>query len=201
MKIAKSLLLVKYALLALVLYAPLNAAGGQYELVNDQSSVNFVSIKNNAVAETHSFGSLVGFISAQGKVQVGIDLDSVDTLIDIRNERMRAMLFETGKFPVANISAQLDADTLKAATEGGPVTAEVELTVSMHGLEQTLTASLVARGEEGNGLRVYSASPILLNAAGFGLEPGVEALREIAGLKAISNAIPVTVNLLFSFTE
>jgi polyisoprenoid-binding protein YceI len=201
MRIAKSVNPVKYAFLALVLYAPCNVAAAQYELVNAESSINFVSTKNNSVAEIHSFGSLVGFISAEGKVQVGIDLDSVETSIDIRNERMREILFETAKFPTANISAQVDAQTLKAVAEGGHVTADVELTVSLHGMEQTLNTTLVASIEEGDILRVYSPAPILLNVSGFGLESGVEALREIAGLKAISIAIPVTVNLVFSLTE
>ena len=78
---------------------------------------------------------------------------------------------------------------------------DVELTVSLHGIEQTVSASLVAVGEEGGRLRVYNSKPILLNASGFGLESGVEALREIAGLKAISTAIPITVHLVFSSTK
>ena len=200
MKINRSVDVLKYALLALLLCAPFNVAWAQYELDNDKSSVSFVSIKNNSVAETHSFGSLVGFINSEGKVQVGIDLDSVETLIDIRNERMREMLFETAKFPAANISAQVDKAILQEAAEGGRVSMDVELTVSLHGVEQTLSASLVAIGEEGGGLRVFTTSPVLLNVSGFGLQAGVEALREIAGLKAISNAVPITVHLVFSPT-
>jgi hypothetical protein len=201
MERVKAINFYKSVLLALALYVPSIGALAQYELVNDESSINFVSIKNNSVAETHSFGSLVGFISSEGKVQVGVDLDSVETLIDIRNERVREMLFETAKFPAANISAHVDAELLQAVTEGGLVLTDVALTVSLHGMEQTVSASLVAVGEEGGRLRVYSSKPILLNAAGFELESGVEALREIAGLKAISTAIPITVHLVFSSTE
>jgi len=40
-----------------------------------------------------------------------------------------------------------------------------------------------------------TTQPILLNAAEFGLEGGVAALQEIAGLNAISRVIPVTVAL------
>ena len=36
-----------------------------------------------------------------------------------------------------------------------------------------------------------------LVAADFGLEAGVNALREIAGLKTISNSVPITLQLLF----
>jgi len=38
---------------------------------------------------------------------------------------------------------------------------------------------------------------VLINAADFGLASGVTALREIAGLRAVSSAVPVTLQLLF----
>ena len=41
------------------------------------------------------------------------------------------------------------------------------------------------------------ASPILLNAADFGLDKGVSLLQEVAGLKSISTAVPVSFKLLF----
>ena len=45
------------------------------------------------------------------------------------------------------------------------------------------------------GVSATTAQPILLTAAEFGLEGGVAALQEIAGLNAISRVIPVTVAL------
>ena len=45
--------------------------------------------------------------------------------------------------------------------------------------------------------RVFTARPVLVNAADFGLESGVTALQQVAGLKAISSAVPVTLQLLF----
>jgi hypothetical protein len=51
---------------------------------------------------------------------------------------------------------------------------------------------------EGQGkLRVFSSQPIILQAEEFNLDAGVEALRQVAGLKSISTAVPVTLNLLF----
>jgi len=184
-------------LMALTLLLAAGVARAQWELDNGKSAVNFVSIKNDTVAEIHSFTSLVGYIGADGKVQLGIDLDSVETLIPIRNERMRELLFETAKFPAANISAQVDPVTLAVAADGGVVTADLPVTLSLHGAEQTLTLPVVVVGEGGNRLRVLTSRPVVVNAADFGLDSGITALREIAGLKAISVAVPVTLQLVF----
>jgi polyisoprenoid-binding protein YceI len=184
-------------LMALTLLLAAGAAGAQWELDNDKSTVNFVSIKNDTVAEIHSFTSLVGYIDADGKVQLGIDLDSVETLIPIRNERMRELLFDTAKFPAANISAQVDPVILAATADGGVVTADLPITLSLHGIEQTLTAPVVVVGEGDNRLRVLTSRPVMVNAVDFGLDSGITALREIAGLKAISVAVPVTLQLVF----
>lgn len=184
-------------LMALTLLLAAGAARAQWELDNDKSTVNFVSIKNDKVAEIHSFTSLVGYIGADGKVQLGIDLDSVETLIPIRNERMRELLFDTAKFPAAKISAQVDPVILAATADGGVVTADLPITLSLHGIEQTLTAPVVVVREGDNRLRVLTSRPVLVNAVDFGLDSGITALREIAGLKAISVAVPVTLQLVF----
>jgi len=184
-------------LMALTLLLAAGAARAQWELDNDKSTVNFVSIKNDKVAEIHSFTSLVGYIGAAGKVQLGIDLDSVETLIPIRNERMRELLFDTARFPAAKISAQVDPVILTATADGGVVTADLPITLSLHGIEQTLTAPVVVVREGDNRLRVLTSRPVLVNAVDFGLDSGITALREIAGLKAISVAVPVTLQLVF----
>jgi polyisoprenoid-binding protein YceI len=139
----------------------------------------------------------VGYIGADGKVQLGIDLDSVETLIPIRNERMRELLFDTARFPAAKISAQVDPVILTATADGGVVTADLPITLSLHGIEQTLTAPVVVVREGDDRLRVLTSRPVLVNAVDFGLDSGITALREIAGLKAISVAVPVTLQLVF----
>jgi hypothetical protein len=172
-------------------------AHAQWELDNDKSHIHFVSIKNGAVGEVHSFTSLVGYIGEEGNANVAINLDSVETLIPIRNERMREMLFETARFPAAQVSAQVDPALLGAAAEGGVITTELPVQLSLHGMDVTVNASLVVVGEGDGHIRVFSAQPLLLNATDFGLQGGVEALREVAGLQSISTAVPVTLQLSF----
>jgi hypothetical protein len=56
--------------------------------------LSFVSTKAGAVAEVHRFTSLRGGIDARGNVAIAIFLRSIDTLMPIRDERMRELLFE-----------------------------------------------------------------------------------------------------------
>lgn len=176
-------------------------AWADWELDNTESVINFVSIKNSSVGETHSFGSLSGAIGANGEAQLSIALDSVDTLIEIRDERMRELLFETVKFPAARISAQVDPALLAEAAGGETVVIDLPVTLTLHGVEKALTVSLVAVGENDGRLRVLTSRPVVINAADFGLGGGVKALQEIAGLQAISDAVPVSLQLLFVKTE
>ena len=69
--------------------------------------------------------------------------------------------------------------------------------LALHGKEKTLTVPAVVVGEDDGSLRVFTARPVLVNTADFGLESGVTALQQIAGLRSISHAVPVTLRLLF----
>jgi polyisoprenoid-binding protein YceI len=193
----KNPLTLRRLALTLFLLTACGMARADWELDNTSSSIHFVSVKNDSVGEVHSFASLVGFIGADGKATLSINLESVQTLIEIRDQRMRELLFETVKFPVATVSAQLDPSALALAAESGIVTTELPVTLSLHGKEKALTAAVVIVGDGSDRLVVFSAAPILVNAADFDLAAGVAALQNVAGLKAISTAVPVTLQLQF----
>ncbi len=185
--------LVGRGLLAL---AALSVAGAAYADwgVADGSSVGYVSTKNDAIAENNRFTKVTGSISESGEVQISIDLTSVETRVDVRNQRMRDIFFEVANHPEAVISAQLDAPDLAQIEAGAPLEKTLPLTVSLHGSEATVTASLRAVATGGQ-LYVSTLEPILISAGDFGLDPGVEALREIAKLSSIVSTVPVTVDL------
>jgi polyisoprenoid-binding protein YceI len=180
------------------LLVPAGAAWAQWELDGTKSAVNFISIKNDSVAEVHSFTSLVGYIGEDGKVQLSVGLASVETLVAIRNDRMREMLFETANFPAATITTTVAPDIIAAAAEGGTVITDLTLSLELHGVQKSLTVPVVLVGESIGRIQVFTRSPVIINAADFNLEAGVAALQAVAGLKAISSAVPVTVHLVFT---
>jgi polyisoprenoid-binding protein YceI len=173
-------------------------ARAQWVLDGAQSMVNFISVKNAAIAEVHSFTELAGSISANGEAQVLINLGSVETLIPIRNERMREMLFDTANFAKAKVSAVVTPDIIATAAEGGTAAISLPATLSLHGIEKSLAIPVVVVGDEEGSIQVFSTHPVLINAADFGLEAGVAALQAVAGLKSVSTAVPVTFHLAFS---
>jgi len=162
--------------------------------VAEDSRVSYVSIKNDIIAENNYFDRVTGSITNEGDVSIRIDLASVQTRVDIRNQRMRDLFFEVAKHPEALISAELSPRDMEILATGAPVERELPLSVSIHGARNDVTAKLRAIATGGH-LYVTTLEPILISAADFGREPGVNALQEIAGLKSIARAIPVTVNL------
>ncbi|WP_116367889.1 YceI family protein [Parahaliea mediterranea] len=174
-----------------------SGAAAQWELDNDSSSLNFISIKNDAVAETHRFKSLVGFVGEDGAVQLGIDLASVDTGIEIRDGRMREMLFDTAQFTTANVTGNVDPAILSQIEAGTVLSTDLDVNLSLHGVDAKVSVPVVVMGESSGQLRVITARPVLLSANNFELQKGVAALQEVAGLKSISTAVPVTFHLVF----
>src|SRR5690606_26511938 len=64
-------------------------ADAAWQLQPGQSRLNFVSVKNSTHAEVHSFTELRGSVDAQGALTLQVALASLDTGIDIRDQRMR----------------------------------------------------------------------------------------------------------------
>lgn len=168
-----------------------------WQLAEDASRLAFVSIKADEVAETHTFKELEGSVGADGKATVTIDLSSVETNVDIRNERMREMLFEVARFPEAAVTADIPMDDLTGMDVGARSRMTLPVTVSLHGAEATFDADMFVTRVSARKVLVETASPILTTAFDFGLEGGVEALRDVAGLPSISPAVPVTVSFVF----
>lgn len=177
------------------------AMAAQYNLQAEQSSLHFVSIKNDNVAETHHFSELSGSIDKEGKVTIRIELASVETHIAIRNERMQSLFFNVAKMPQATISAHLSKALLKQLKSGAVLDQVLPVTIELHGKQKTqdsdLRIAVLANGD----VQVSTQNPLIIDAADFGLADGIEQLRDIAGLKSITRIVPVTATLLFSSSQ
>ncbi len=171
------------------------ATQAAWQLDNDASSVSFNSIKNGQVVESHYFKSINGSIEAN-QASVSIDLSSVETAIGIRNERMQAMLFETGTYPVATITAILDREDVAALRSKATSTLQLPITIELHGQQANSTVPvLVTRSADR--ITVSSQRPVIIQASTFKLAAGIEALRKIAGLQSITLSVPVSFSLNF----
>lgn len=168
--------------------------------LTDESRVVYVSIKNNGIAENNVISGVSGTLSDDGSLAVALDLATVDTGVDIRNERMRELFFEVAQYASAELTGSIDPAVLAALDAGKSQRLTLPLTVSLHGVQRELSADLLAV-PAGDRVTVTSTAPILVSAADFGLESGVATLRKVAGLDAISRAVPVTVDLVLQMAQ
>jgi polyisoprenoid-binding protein YceI len=169
-------------------------AHSEWQLDNAASQLNFISTKASHIAETHTFDELSGTIDDAGKASLIIDLTSVNTGIGIRNERMQSMLFNVVEFPQAEIATAID---LQSVSKTGPTTLPVNATLSLAGATTTVAGEVLVSPSGANAVTVTTIVPIVVSASQLNLQPGIEALREIAGLPSISYSVPVTFSLTF----
>lgn len=183
-------------LTSLTMALVLSPAYADMSLDNSHSTLKFVSIKKGSVAEAHSINKLSGSLSDKGELKISLDLSSVDTKIDIRNERMKKHLFEIDKFATATITAKLTG----LPTADGISQLSAEATLDLHGVSKPIKVevSLVKSGDQ---LMVASTRPVIINAADYGLEGGIAMLQKLAKLPSIATAVPVNFVLVFSATK
>lgn len=159
------------------------------------SYVGFASVKNDLIAENHSFTQITGTIDDSGDANIVIALASVETLIPIRNERMQAILFEVAQYPDVTVTANLDVDVFTRLGLGESKTDTILLGVNLHGTDLSKNVLVKVTRSSDNSYEVTSLGPIVIHASQFALSDGLESLRKVAGLQSIGLMVPVTFDL------
>ncbi|VVM53175.1 hypothetical protein PS664_00899 [Pseudomonas fluorescens] len=173
-------------------------AQADWYLDNESSRLSFVTTKNTEIAEVHRFLVLHGKVDSKGAAQVEVELDSVNSGIPLRDERMRNQLFEIKTFPDVLISAQINLQPINDLAPGAQLELRLPLSVTLHGKTQIYSAELLATRLDDRRFQVVTLEPVVLHAEDFDLAPGVAGLREAAGLKSISLSVPVGAVLIFT---
>ena len=185
--------------LAFVLLAAVAVpAHADWYLDNESSRLSFVTTKNTEIAEVQRFLVLHGKVDRNGAAQVEVELESVNSGIPLRDERMRNQLFEIKTFPEALISTQINLQPINDLAPGAQLELRLPLSVTLHGKTHTYNAELLATRLDDRRFQVVTLEPLVINAADFDLAPGLESLRKVAGLSAISLSVPVGAVLIFT---
>ncbi|WP_288742517.1 YceI family protein [uncultured Rheinheimera sp.] len=183
--------------LALVVAAALSfSAAADWSVNSAQSSLNFVSVKNDVVAETHSFKDLTGSLTEAGDFAVAIPAMSIDTMIPIRNERILEHVLAAKQYATINAKGKVDSKVLAGLKTGESVVVDQALDLTLLTKTQSLTAKVKVTKVSDSQLVVTTVAPIMLDVNKFELNAGVEKLRELAGLKSISPLVPTTFSLV-----
>jgi outer membrane protein OmpA-like peptidoglycan-associated protein len=193
--------------LSLVLLVATIGAGDAkaQELLNQEwvldtahSHVFMETEKLNKVIEKRPFSRVQGKIDKDGHATVRIDLASIETGIDIRNVRMRFLLFETYKFPYADITATLDKSKLRELATKTSVTYPLTMKVDMHGVDNEFTTDVSITRTSDNTVSVATVNPIVVSAKSFGFTEGLAKLSDAMGGINIVPSSAITFDLVFA---
>ncbi len=187
---------LKVGIAALLLLS--SAAHADWTLDGTASSFYYVTSKASAVSEVNTFGGLAGGIADDGTATLMIDLATVNTAVEIRDQRMRDIVFKTGEFPAASVSIKVDAAMLDGLVPGELYLLGHTATVSLHGMSAELDASLRVVKLDEDTLLILPAKPLIVNAGTFGLAEAVEELRTIANLPSINPNVVVDFTLVYN---
>jgi len=173
------------------------AASADWTLDPAESRLSFVSTKNDKITEVHRFNTLTGSVADDGNAVLNVRLASAETGIPIRNERLASLLFHVDEFPQAIAHLKVDLAAAKALKPGQHEIVKPEVSLDLHGVTATLPAELRVTRLDRHHWLVTTESPLVVSAAAFKLDAGLEELRDIAKLQAIADGVPVTLALSF----
>ncbi len=168
-----------------------------WQLDGNTSSVQYVSIKNDHTAEIATFqdasgdSALSSSITEDGAVIFALDLNDVSTGVELRDSRLLSLLFETELLPTAYFRANLDIDILSDLSAGEYKIDRLIGEVSLHGIRQSVTAEVIISKKSTTELSISTLKPVLIDSKAFDMANGIEALRLIANLSSIGEAVPI----------
>lgn len=176
---------------------PAPLAQGEWSVDAAASSLSYVSVKAGEIAEANSFSGLSGSVTPDGAASLEIDLATVETGVDIRNERMRDLFFEVADHPTAKVTAQIDPAAFETLAVGASVTQPLEATLSVKGVEAPVETQVSVTRTGEDRVLVTSTRPVIVDAGALELTEGLATLQELAGLPSITPAVPVSFSIAF----
>lgn len=168
-----------------------------WTLRRDASSIRFQTVKNVTKVESSTFAEFEGGIDETGAAKIVIYLDSVDTKIDLRNVRMRFLLFETFQFPQAVITAQIDPEQLSDLPSVKRKFIPLKFNLELHGVKASFDTEVSATLLDNNLVAISSTAPVSIPTSAFNLDGGVKKLEEAAKVTIIPSAT-VSFELVFA---
>ena len=172
-------------------------AGGHaaWTSIGDQSSIAFGSIKKDVAGEIHHFENVMATVSEDGKVEIKVDLTSLETNIDIRNERMAEHVFKGNA--EATIVGEIDMDEVKEIAPGDTGLVDIEAVLMLAGLEVEIEAEMLVAPLSPNRVLVTTSDFIFVSTADLGIDEGVDMLMSLAKLPGITRTTPISVRMVF----
>jgi polyisoprenoid-binding protein YceI len=179
------------------------AASAGWVVQTPASSVQFVTTKAGLAgvggsSEIQKFSQFAGSLSNTGRLDFNVTLASVQTGIEIRDERLKTMLFKITDTPQATFSADIKPSFIDALAVGQSSDLNVDGRFTLGGQTKPMTAALRVTRLSATQLQVVTREPLIVNANDHGMKTGVEALRDIVGLNFLASVAPISLHLILT---
>lgn len=176
-----------------------NLSFADWRLVSKNSSFTIGTTKNETVTEIHKFQELDGLVQNNGIASLTLNLLSVDTGIEIRDQRMQAMLFSASAQAVYR--AILDVRTFVKMKAGESKEFQLEGILELNGNFTLMPVDTKVTRLPSGHYRIETVSANNIDVGLFGFSDGVEQLRAIANLLVISPIVTFEFDLEFEPLE
>jgi outer membrane protein OmpA-like peptidoglycan-associated protein len=153
--------------------------------------------KGESIDEKHEFTSISGNVSRTGDASLKIDLATLETGIDLRNVRMRFLLFETFKFPTAEITARLDKSKLAAIATAARISYTLPAHVNLHGIAKDFAIPVTIARVNDAAISVSTIKPVEIGADTFDFAKGLAKLSDAQNGIHIVPSASITFDLTF----
>ena len=191
-------ILIRACLLVAALAVSQGGAKAQeWRLDSGASHFYMETAKANSIVEIHQFTGLQGIVSSDGNARVTIDLTSVSSGIDVRDVRMRFLLFETYKYPNAEVTAKLDMNRLRDVLSTTRIVYPLTFTLAMHGMTKEYETLVNVTRLSDTSVSVSTVKPIVVATDDFGLTEGLNKLSQAVNGTPIVSAASFTFDLVF----
>ncbi len=184
-----------FLLMALLMGQP---ALADWRIDAQSSRVSLLITKDVRQIDVGRFYGLLGGVDASGQVELKVEMDSLRTGSLLQDQRLRKELFDSVAFPMARISARLDLQPITNLAPGAQMELKLPATLSLHGLQKAVETDLLITRLDEHRFQIVTLTPLVLDAADFGLAAAIERLRQSVGLQAVSLAVPVSAVLILT---
>lgn len=182
---------------------PRVVGSGDLPLDLAQSKLHLVIVKDHVTPVPATLSMRDGAVSLDGsppKARLSVDLDTFDSEIAIRNERVRNILFETSAigWESAELAFDLPAELVtKLRAEKKLSAAKLEGSLKVHGTTSKLPVTIDAI-YDATKLTVKSTSPVEVKVSDLGLTDNLHRLNAICMHDGIDDVVKVDVSLVFT---
>ncbi|MBO6919455.1 MAG: YceI family protein [Rhizobiaceae bacterium] len=171
-------------------------AANDWSVNEDLSSLTYVSTKKEHVAKNHVISGISGGVDASGNLSISLDMDTVDSEIEVRDQRMKDWLYKVDSFPAATFSAEIDLDEYSSLEVGESTESFVEGELSLVGITTEIEFDVLVTRTGEDSVIVNTAAPVIVSANNLQINEVVEALKSSVQLSSISDSVPVYMTIV-----